>query len=104
MIERVAQAFTRTAERWLPDAFVFALLATIAVFGAGLSIGVPARALVVAWGDGFPDLLAFAMQMSLVIVTGYVGGVSPPAARVKAWATRSIMSARAPDRRRLPPR
>jgi len=30
-LERIALRFTDFAERWLPDAFIFALLATIAV-------------------------------------------------------------------------
>jgi short-chain fatty acids transporter len=85
MIDRVAQALTRFAERWLPDAFVFALVATVAVFAAGLAIGVPARQLVIAWGDGFPELNAFALQMALVIITGYVVATSPPVARAIDW-------------------
>jgi short-chain fatty acids transporter len=80
-LQRIALALTRVAERWLPDAFVFALAATVAVFLAGLAIGVPAGELVAAWGNGFPDLLAFAMQMALVIVTGYVVATARPVRR-----------------------
>ena len=80
-LARVALALTRFAERMLPDAFVFALAATVVVFVAGLAIGVPARDLVGAWGAGFPDLLAFAMQMALVIVTGYVVATARPVRR-----------------------
>lgn len=80
-LQRVALAFTRLAERWLPDAFVFALAATAVVFVAGLAIGVPARQLVAAWGNGFPDLNAFALQMALVIVTGYVVATARPVRR-----------------------
>src|SRR5262249_45237364 len=87
--------FTAFAEQWLPDAFVFALAATVVVFVAGLAIGVPARDLVQAWGQGFPDLLAFTMQMVLVIVTGYVVASSRPVYRL-IWfvAERSPRSAR----------
>jgi short-chain fatty acids transporter len=81
-LSRIALALSRLAERWLPDAFVFALAATVIVFVAGLLIGVPAGDLVAAWGNGFPDLLAFAMQMSLVIVTGYVVATARPVHRV----------------------
>lgn len=80
-LARIALALARLAERWLPDAFVFALAATVAVFLAGLAIGVPARQLVDAWGAGFPDLLAFAMQMALVIVTGFVVATARPVRR-----------------------
>jgi short-chain fatty acids transporter len=94
MIERVALALTRLAERWIPDAFVFALVATVAVFLAGLAVGVPAGQLVSAWGDGFPDLNAFALQMALVIVTGFVVASSPPVARAIDWLARLPRSAR----------
>jgi short-chain fatty acids transporter len=81
----MALAFTAFAERWLPDAFVFALAATVIVFLAGLAIGVPALDLVDSWGKGFPDLLAFTMQMALVIVTGYVVASSRPVYRAITW-------------------
>lgn len=82
LLSRVALRFTAFAERWLPDAFVFALVATVIVFVAGLGVGVPALELVRAWGNGFPDLLAFTMQMALVIVTGYVVASSRPVYRL----------------------
>lgn len=82
MIARLALALTAFAEKWLPDAFVFALAATVVVFCAGLAIGVGPLELVQAWGAGFPDLLAFTMQMTLVIVTGYVVASSRPVYRL----------------------
>ena len=93
-LARVALALTAFAERWLPDAFVFALAATVAVFVAGLAVGVPAGDLVTAWGDGFPDLLAFAMQMALVIVTGYVVATARPVRRAIAALARIPSSSR----------
>ncbi len=81
-LARIAARFTAFAERWLPDAFVFALGATVLVFVAGLAIGEPPMKLVEAWGAGFPELLAFTMQMALVIVTGYVVASSRPIYRL----------------------
>jgi short-chain fatty acids transporter len=77
VIQRLALRLTELAERYLPDAFVFALLATAVVFGAGLAVGVPASSLVRAWGNGLPDLHAFTMQMALVIITGHVVATAP---------------------------
>ncbi len=77
-----------------PDAFVFALAATVLVFVAGLAIGVPAGELVAAWGAGFPELLAFAMQMALVIVTGYVVATARPVRRAIDALARVPRSAR----------
>lgn len=85
-VSRVALRFTAWAERWIPDAFVFALLATVIVFGLGLGV---ARAgpveMVDAWGKGFWELIPFTMQMALIIVTGYVLASSPPVLRAIAW-------------------
>jgi short-chain fatty acids transporter len=82
MLQRIALAFTAFAERWLPDAFVFALAATVIVFVAGLAIGTAPLELVDAWGRGLWQLLGFTMQMSLVIVTGYVVATARPVYRV----------------------
>ncbi|MCS6899478.1 MAG: TIGR00366 family protein [Myxococcales bacterium] len=72
-VERVASVFTRWAERWIPDAFVFALVATGLVVGAAVLSGRAGVGQVLrAWGDGFWELLPFTLQMVLVIITGYV--------------------------------
>jgi short-chain fatty acids transporter len=94
-VERLALRFTAFAERWLPDAFVFALAATVIVFVAGLAIGAGPVEMVRSWGNGFPDLLAFTMQMVLVIVTGYVVASSRPVYRaIGAIADRAPRSPR----------
>ena len=72
-LARVAAAFTGFAERWVPDAFVFALVATfivapVAMVGRGKS---PLE-VVEIWGGGFWELIPFTLQMALVIITGYV--------------------------------
>jgi short-chain fatty acids transporter len=85
MLERLAHWLTRLAERFLPDAYVFALLATALVFVAGLTIGATPLALVDAWGHGFWELLSFSMQMVLVIVTGHVVADAPATRRAIDW-------------------
>ncbi len=71
-LARVALAMTAWTERWIPDAFVGALLATVVVVAAAL-LGTPTGLMDVAgiWGAGFWELIPFTMQMSLVIITGY---------------------------------
>ncbi len=70
-------------EHYLPDAFVFALLATVIVFVAGLfSTGGALSPLLLAWGKGFWSLLAFTLQMALVIITGHVVASAPAVARL----------------------
>ena len=57
----------------MPDAFIFALLATLIVVVAGL-VATPSTLpqVVDAWGRGFWDLIPFTLQMALVIITGHV--------------------------------
>ncbi|HET9886332.1 MAG TPA: TIGR00366 family protein [bacterium] len=83
MIERAAGILTRWALRWVPDSFVIAILLTVFVFFLALAV-TPSTPLDLArdWGDGLWELLSFAMQMSLVIVSGFVVAVSPPVRRL----------------------
>ena len=57
----------------MPDAFVFALIATVVVVVAGV-LATPSTLgqVVDAWGRGFWDLIPFTLQMALVIITGHV--------------------------------
>ncbi len=83
MLARLALVLTDWAERWVPDAFIFALIATGLVFLAAL-VATPASApaIVDAWGRGFWDLIPFTLQMALVIMTGHVLASSPPMQRL----------------------
>jgi len=89
-VARLALALTAWTERWLPDAFIFALAATVLVFAAALAATpAPVTQVVDAWGRGFWDLIPFTLQMSLVIITGHVLATSPPAGvlirRIAGW-------------------
>jgi len=91
LVARAALRLTAWTERWIPDAFIFALLATVLVFGAAL-IWTPSSPLQVvdAWGNGFWDLIPFTLQMSLIIITGHVLATSAPMGRairgIAGWA------------------
>ncbi|MFN7983521.1 MAG: TIGR00366 family protein [Vicinamibacterales bacterium] len=92
ILARSALALTAWTERWVPDAFVFALLATLVVVVAGVSATESSLGQVVdAWGRGFWDLIPFTLQMSLVIITGHVLATSAPMQRcirvIAAWPT-----------------
>src|SRR5919204_1319053 len=78
-VARLALALTAWTERWVPDAFIFALAATLIVFVAALT-ATPSTAveIVDAWGRGFWDLIPFTLQMSLIIITGHVLATSRP--------------------------
>src|SRR5712692_10608388 len=65
-------------ERWFPDAFALALVAVVVVYGASVAIGNPVVQTAEWFGAGFWDLVAFTMQMAMIIVTGYVAATSAP--------------------------
>lgn len=72
MIRGISGFFTRVVRKWLPDAFLFATILTFAVFIFGMIFqGQSPVSMVKYWGTGFWKLLAFAMQMVLVLVTGH---------------------------------
>lgn len=86
MLQRTARALTAWSTRWVPDAYVIAVLLTVLAFGLALAFTDSGPFdLVRAWGGGFWELLSFGMQMCLIIVTGYVLAVSPPVERALAW-------------------
>ena len=83
VVGRAALTLTAWTERWIPDAFIFALVATIIVVAAAFT-WTPATAadIIDAWGGGFWSLIPFTMQMSLIIITGHVLATSAPVKRV----------------------
>ena len=91
-LARVALALTALSERWIPDAFIFALIASAVVVLAGVGATDATAAQVVdAWGRGFWDLIPFTLQMALVIITGHVVATARPVGRViravSGWPT-----------------
>ncbi|HKV04692.1 MAG TPA: hypothetical protein VJO53_06255, partial [Candidatus Acidoferrales bacterium] len=55
-LARLGMAFADSSERWFPDAFVFALVALVIVFFAGLISGTSIPDLVRFFGEGFWSL------------------------------------------------
>ena len=73
MFKKFTNGCVRVVNRWLPDAFLFAVILTIVVFlGAMVATGMGPVAMLNAWGNdkGFWGLLSFSMQMALVLVFG----------------------------------
>ena len=78
-MQKFSRFLVRIVEKYLPDPLLFAIILTIIVFimGLGITKCTPLEMLVF-WGNGFWGLLAFAMQMVLVLVTGHTLATSPP--------------------------
>lgn len=81
-LERISLRCCAWSERWIPDAYVFAVLGVIVVAIAAIALGSPVTRTAKAFGDGFWSLIPFTMQMSFIIIGGYVVASSPPAARL----------------------
>lgn len=78
MLKAVTRFFDNMVQKYLPDAFLFAVILTFVVFLMGLIFTNSSPIEMVSfWGDGFWDLLDFSMQMALIVVTGYVLANTP---------------------------
>lgn len=83
MLKVVSRPLVRLAERYLPTAFVFAVVLTaIVAVGALLATDSGPTEVVRAWGDGLTGLLAFMTQMALVLLLGYMLANTGPVRRL----------------------
>ena len=69
----IIEKFTEWSLNWVPDSMVFVLALTLIIFGAGLIFTDHGPIeLVDDYAKGFWVLLTFAMQLSLLMLTGFV--------------------------------
>lgn len=93
MLAKAAKPLVHLVDRYLPDPYIFVLILTLIVIAAATAIeGHGPIAVVGMWGDGFWGLLAFSMQMLLVLVTGFMLASTPPVKRVLVAIARSVRS------------
>jgi len=78
---RLALRCADWAERWFPDAYVFAALAVAIVAAAALAFGASPKDTAAAFGKGYWSLIPFTMQMVFVVIGGYVLASAPVVAR-----------------------
>ena len=94
MIAVMSSFFTRLVDRYLPDPLVFAIILTILTFLGGIALtDTSAIEMVELWGDGYWGLLAFSMQMALVVVTGHALASTP---LVRKWLSKIAALAKTP--------
>ena len=78
MLQKLAAGSTRWSTRWVPDAWVIAVILTVISYFLGfIFTKSTAYQLVQHWGNGFWVLLSFGMQMCLIIMTGYILATTP---------------------------
>ena len=81
-IAKLAMFFAKIAERWLPDAFVFAILLTMLTFLGGIFItNNSPYDMVIHWGNGFWELLAFTAQIMTTFIMSYALAITKPVSR-----------------------
>jgi short-chain fatty acids transporter len=76
LLSKIALRFTAFTEKWMPDAFGFVLVGTLIIFLLGLATGEAPSQMVDSWGKGFWSLIAFTLQMAMIIVGGYAVATS----------------------------
>jgi short-chain fatty acids transporter len=77
-IERAGRRLADVVERWMPSPFLFAIILTYVVFVVGIAVeNTGPFEMVEFWVDGFWAFLTFAMQMVLILMTGFVIAYHP---------------------------
>ncbi|WCO02728.1 short-chain fatty acid transporter [Psychroserpens ponticola] len=78
MITKFGEKFTILFQKYMPNAFVFALILTlITALSAFIWLDATPLKIVQSWYDGFWSLLEFGMQIVLIIITGFAIALSP---------------------------
>jgi len=78
MLRALTRVCVRYAERYIPDPYLYALLLTFFTAAAAwLWTGSTPEKIVTAWYDGIWAILAFAMQMALILSTGVTLAEAP---------------------------
>ncbi|MES1933104.1 short-chain fatty acids transporter, partial [Salinisphaera shabanensis T35B1] len=77
-MNKIADFFTRLVSRYMPDPLVIAILLTVLTLILAVLIqGASPVAALDDWGDGFWDLLSFSMQMTVILLAGYILAKTP---------------------------
>ncbi|MGC2873209.1 short-chain fatty acid transporter [Ihubacter sp. mB4P-1] len=85
MFKKLSNGCVSLVNRFLPDPFIFCIILTVIVFIAAIpATGADVITMVGAWGDGVWGLLAFSMQMALVLVLGNAFANAPAVKKVVA--------------------
>lgn len=81
-MERLGAKLADWAEKWFPDAYIFAALAVVIVCLGAFAMGRTPMQVSVDFGKSFWNLIPFTMQIAFVVIGGYIVAVSPPVRRV----------------------
>ena len=78
LFDKLTAGSVKLVERFLPDPYIFAIILTFFVFIVSMIVtkSTPLN-IVEAWYGGFWTLLAFSMQMAMILVTGTILATAP---------------------------
>jgi short-chain fatty acids transporter len=86
LFQKLINGSVKLVQRWMPEPFLFAIILTFIAALLAMPICRQTPVEVVAnWGSGVWGLLAFAMQMALVLVSGSALASAPSLKRGIAW-------------------
>ena len=91
MLQTAGAVCARISRQIVPNPFVFAIILSAVVYLMGIALtDAGPFEMVGHWYDGFWNLLQFAMQMVIILVTGFVVAYHP---RVRAGILRALFIA-----------
>ncbi len=95
-LNAIADFFTRFISRYMPDPLVVAIILTaLTVLFAMVSQGTGFLEASRFWGDGFWNLLAFTMQMTVILLAGYILARTPVVDKLMDYVVLGISTPRA---------
>jgi short-chain fatty acids transporter len=78
VLKRTTELFVRLVERWMPDPYLLCILLTYLTAAlARVCTATPVQDILSMWYDGLWDILSFATQTTLVLLTGYTLAHAP---------------------------
>ncbi|MDR2605552.1 MAG: short-chain fatty acid transporter [Desulfovibrio sp.] len=82
-MKAMVRIFVNVMQKYLPDAYLFAVILTFAAFLVAWALTDKSFIDVInSWGNGLWGILGFAMQMILIVVTGHTMASSRPVKRL----------------------
>lgn len=86
MFQKIIKACVKVVQKYLPEPFIFAIILTLvaAILAMPICRQTPVE-VVEHWGNGVWGLLAFSMQMALVLVCGSTLAAAPVIKRGISW-------------------
>jgi len=78
MLSKLSNFFVKLMQKYMPDPFLFVIILTLLSFLLALGLTpTPFIKMVEYWYNGMWTILTFALQMILILVTGYTVAQTP---------------------------